>query len=239
VKFIIENNITDVGIYELRCNITNKVYIGSSKNISKRIREHINNLRKNKHGNSYLQRAWKKYSENSFTYKCLENLPRRSNYKKILNIEQKYLDSIEPWKEEFGYNINKIADKPPRMIGIKHPMYGKHHTEEAKAKMRVPRPSLSIANKGKTMSERLGREWVNPLKGKKRTGWVSPCLGKKRTGWVSPCLDQTPLTLKHVNGEIKTMLKRDWVKQKVRYLYLLKKYKQGKKVKSLGWYYDA
>ena len=115
-------------------------------------------------------------------------------------------------------------------------MYGKNHTEEAKAKMRVPRPTLSAANKGKTMSERLGRNWVNPLIGTTRDGWISPCKGKKRTGWVSPCKILTPVTLKHIETmELITKLPNEWYKLKVAYKKLFTFIKTLRT--SLGWFF--
>jgi group I intron endonuclease len=233
---IINNNITDTGIYEIKCTITNKVYIGSSKHMTRRLREHVNELRKQKHCNSCLQGVWNKYGENSFICNCIENLDPNISYDELLLIEQTYLDKIQPWKRDIGFNLSKIANRPPYLKGEAHPMYGKNHTEEAKAKMRVPRPGLSAANKGKTMSERLGREWINPLIGTTRDGWVSPCKGKKRTDWVSPCKILTPVTLKHTKTmELCTKLPNEWYKLEVSYKKLLTFVKTLKT--SQGWFF--
>jgi len=231
----INNNITDTGVYEIRCVTTNKVYIGSSKHITRRLREHVNELRKQKHCNSCLQGVWNKYGKGSFVFNCIESLDANISYDELLSIEQTYLDKIQPWKREVGFNLSHIANRPPHLKGESHPMYGKNHTEEAKTKMRVPRPTLSAANKGKTMSERLGRDWVNPLIGTKRDGWISPCKGKKRTNWVSPRKKFNLITLKHVNGEVKSLIPSEWSNIGVLYDLIVNPYRQS--FGSGGWYF--
>jgi group I intron endonuclease len=238
INVVVKNNLTGVGIYELRCTQTNKVYIGSSKNVRRRIVEHVNHLKKNKHDNAYLQKAWNKYGEDSFSFNCIEPLPKKTSKSDIFKKEQEYLDNIKPWNDKIGYNINKLAAQPPTKSGKNAPMYGRKHTEESKAKMRGPRPCISATNTGRTMRERIGDpSWINPLKGKKRIGWISPCRGKKRTDWICPFIDLKPITFKHVSGIIKTLIKKDWIKEGVRYHYLIKKSNKNKNVHTAGWYY--
>lgn len=208
----IQNNITNVGIYEIRCTKNNKIYIGSSKNIDLRLKQHLNCLKKNKHDSRYLQFAWKKYGNNAFTVKVLENLPTGTDSQKILLVEQEYLDKLQPWKSKIGFNTSSSAIKPPNSKGKNNGMFGKKHTEEAKAKMRGPRPELTIQNKGKTMRERLNKP-----------------------DWISPNIIQTPVILKHINGSIVTKTHYEWKKIKVRSDYLYND--KDKNLSSLGWYY--
>jgi group I intron endonuclease len=84
-----------IGIYKILNTIDNKSYYGSSKNIKKRWYDHKNQLRKNKHHNTILQRAWNKYGEDTFQFKIIEECDEKD----LLLIEQKYLN-INP-----GYNI--------------------------------------------------------------------------------------------------------------------------------------
>ena len=60
----IKKNIS--GIYQIRNKINNKSYIGCAFDIRRRLKEHTNLLRNNKHYNIYLQRAWNKYGEENF-----------------------------------------------------------------------------------------------------------------------------------------------------------------------------
>ena len=50
-----------IGIYRIKNLVNEKCYYGSSKNIEKRWKTHLNQLRNKKHINSILQRAWNKY----------------------------------------------------------------------------------------------------------------------------------------------------------------------------------
>lgn len=60
------------GIYYIRNSQTNKLYIGSSKDIDKRFRQHKNALKNGKHINIHLQRAYNLYGESSFEYGIME-----------------------------------------------------------------------------------------------------------------------------------------------------------------------
>ena len=44
------------GIYMIRCKINNKIYIGRSKNIKDRWKQHKKELRNNKHCNKNIQK---------------------------------------------------------------------------------------------------------------------------------------------------------------------------------------
>jgi predicted GIY-YIG superfamily endonuclease len=60
------------GIYAIVNTLNNKKYIGSSENLRKRYRQHFNNLNKNKHVNTHLQRAYNKYGASVFEFWILE-----------------------------------------------------------------------------------------------------------------------------------------------------------------------
>ncbi len=55
-------------LYEIVNNITNTKYIGCSKSINNRWKEHIAKLNNNTHENIYLQRAWNKYGNDEFIF---------------------------------------------------------------------------------------------------------------------------------------------------------------------------
>ena len=60
------------GVYLIRNNVNQKIYIGSTSNsFRERWRYHENHLRINKHGNTYLQNAWNKYGEDAFIFLVL------------------------------------------------------------------------------------------------------------------------------------------------------------------------
>lgn len=133
------------GVYKIT-NIENgKVYIGSSKNINRRISDHIYLLKKNIHGNTHLQRAWNKYGEDKFEFLVMEMV---SDINILLEREQKWMDFYKCYERDHGYNIFPIAG---RSMGHKH-------TEETK---RI----ISETNKGKVRSEVTKRKMSYAQKG--------------------------------------------------------------------------
>jgi group I intron endonuclease len=62
----------NIGIYEIRCLISGKSYVGSSKSIRSRWSQHRNALRRGNHTSPRLQQAWNKHGERQFVFKILE-----------------------------------------------------------------------------------------------------------------------------------------------------------------------
>lgn len=106
-----------IGIYQIKNNINNKLYIGSSCNIEKRFLAHKNLLKRNKHHSIHLQNAWNKYGEENFTFDILEitnidNLLEKENY--FLNTllkSNEYMNSISDYFIKNSYNICPLAIK--------------------------------------------------------------------------------------------------------------------------------
>lgn len=96
------------GVYKITCLSNDKIYIGSSRNISRRFCHHKNSLRKEKHHNHYLQEDWNKYGEENFKFEILEECKEDERY----DLEQKYLDLLRPfWYTDIGYNIQEDAQQ--------------------------------------------------------------------------------------------------------------------------------
>lgn len=49
------------GVYQIYNTETNKRYIGSSIDVQRRLKEHLRNLKANRHCNQHLQNAWNRY----------------------------------------------------------------------------------------------------------------------------------------------------------------------------------
>lgn len=80
-----------IGVYKIYCEENDKTYIGSSNNIDKRLKEHLNNLKKNQHKNPNLQRAFNKYGLGTFTFSVVAICPLEERF----NLEQYYIDNTE------------------------------------------------------------------------------------------------------------------------------------------------
>lgn len=97
------------GIYAIVNTLNNKKYVGSSSNIRKRYRQHYNELSKNNHVNTHLQRAFNKYGKDVFEFWILEQCEDIRDT--LLTIEQKWIDS------DGDYNICRVAGST---LGIPH-----------------------------------------------------------------------------------------------------------------------
>lgn len=172
----------DYFIYKIECLVNKKVYIGQTKHLKKRWREHKNDLKNNRHRSTLLQRAWIKYGESEFIHEVIEVCS-------IYNVDERevfwinYFDSTNKYKgfnTEGGGNANKIVSDETKKkqsavkSGKNNPMYQRTLSEETLIKK-------SIAMSGEN----------NPMYGKKPKDWMSEKTYKK---WVSD-------KIKRVTGE--------------------------------------
>jgi group I intron endonuclease len=100
-----------IGIYRIKNIVNGKSYYGSSINIEKRWKRHKNDLIKNRHINTLLQRAWNKYTEINFIFEVIEECDKNI----LLEREQYYLDLNQGYnigiKSSGGDNITKNPNK--------------------------------------------------------------------------------------------------------------------------------
>jgi len=115
-------------IYSITHIDSGKVYIGSTTNLKFRWRDHKKNLRGNRHDNRYLQNAWNKYGEDSFSFKVVEECATDI----LLDREKAWFNKTNCCDRNFGFNI--VMD--PNSGG------GWKHTEESKKRMSGPRKSI-------------------------------------------------------------------------------------------------
>lgn len=87
------------GIYQIRNTVNRKVYIGQSKNVELRYKQHFSELARGVHGNQHLQNAFWKYGKDSFEFSVLELCPIE-----LLDEREIYwISHLNAVKE--GYNI--------------------------------------------------------------------------------------------------------------------------------------
>lgn len=104
----------DPSVYQIKNKINEKFYLGGSIVTKDRWKEHKRLLRQNKHTNPYLQKDWAKFGEKHFEFVILEEVKalecRVATRKRVLELEQKYLNELQPCRKSIGYNISETAD---------------------------------------------------------------------------------------------------------------------------------
>lgn len=94
-----------VGVYALFCLMERKYYIGQSKDVHKRWREHKKKLRTSTHENKFLQRAWNKYGEQMFSFFIIE----KSTPSKVYKRELWWIKKLRSYEPTRGYNRSKYG----------------------------------------------------------------------------------------------------------------------------------
>jgi len=101
------------GVYLIECTANGKFYVGSSKNLRHRLKEHINTLNKQKHHNPHLQCAWNRYGADAFKFSVLMGSPTPIPRDIRVDMEQMWImaySSHYGWKGLF--NIAPYANAP-------------------------------------------------------------------------------------------------------------------------------
>lgn len=136
------------GIYIIENTINGKKYIGSDSNIDKSIRwnDHKSKLKRGKHYNLHLQRAWNQYGEQNFKY-YVKKVFNNITSEQLSDIEQKYLEDAKLNKDQY-YNtvfgvrnytrkvekLNRTKEELNEMNRIRRNRHYYSHQEEEQKK---------------------------------------------------------------------------------------------------------
>ena len=136
--------------------VNEEVYVGSSITIDSRWREHINQLRGNRHHNIALQRHYNKYGEDSLAFSIIE----------ACRDEETLREREEYWIEKIGtINLTKTATGGDRTAHLRgNPEY---HARLRETRERGSNPAKN-SWKNLTEKEREDRKkvWSDVKKGK-------------------------------------------------------------------------
>ncbi len=157
------------GIYCIKNKVNNKVYIGKSKNIYRRIHQHLYDLKnkRTKNENSHFLNAWYKYGNENFEYFILEKLKLNNSICK--NRELYWIKKYNSINRKFSYNLR--LDSSSQMIVHKE-------TSEKISKRLKQEWSKGIR---KNHSEKLSQNW---LKTPERNKIQSEIMTKNLTIWL-------------------------------------------------------
>lgn len=200
------------GIYTIKNNLDNKLYIGQSTSITQRWKTHKYMLKNNKHPNKHLQNACNKDGLDRFEFIILELCEIE-----LLDEKERYwIDFYKSLFREYGYNLesggslNKVYSEESKakirakakLRGISeetqkkawainkaklsnpenHPMYGKKMSKESREKM----AKAKLGRKTGPPSEETKRKMSesNKGKGKPHTDEWREFMRKKMTSRV-------------------------------------------------------
>ena len=94
------------GIYKITNTNNNKVYIGSSVNISNREYKHFWLLEKGIHDNEYLQKSFNKYGKNAFKFEIIEYCESD----RLVEQENKFIRLYQSNNLTKGYNLALVNE---------------------------------------------------------------------------------------------------------------------------------
>lgn len=193
------------GIYCIKSVSTNKIYIGQSIDVNKRIRRHKTQLSKGKHENKILQRHYDKYGEDDLVFDVLEYCSID-----MLNERERYwIAFFDSMNREKGFNIEsggnegKIFSEERRraISGPNNPMYGKHHSPEFVEYIRI----RNRASSDKLTEDDVKNIKMRLAKGEKQSDLadeynvdlttINKIAKCKNWDWVLPELNNTLINL--------------------------------------------
>jgi predicted GIY-YIG superfamily endonuclease len=97
----------DQGVYKITSQKTGKFYVGSSKNISKRFKQHLSELKKGSHHSVKFQEEYSLYGEYNFRLETIETV---TDDEKLMKREQHWIDKLQTFT--VGLNSSPYANRP-------------------------------------------------------------------------------------------------------------------------------
>jgi len=143
-------------IYGIKHLLSGKIYIGSTTKPKSRKKQHFSDLRKNRHCNKHLQRAFNKYGEGAFQWLVIETTTEDLAFREKYWIDYFYSDdgihgyngTNQPYAPMRGKTFSEktiAMFKDGRRKGSKHP--------NAKIDENVVKSIFSLREKGLTQKE--------------------------------------------------------------------------------------
>jgi group I intron endonuclease len=157
------------GIYLIYCLANQRVYIGQSKSIKKRLAVHQLKLKGNKHANTYLQNAYNKYGVDMFVFRPCE-YPEDTSMENLTLREQYWIDQFDAMNPRRGFNMKEAGPAGAHKEETKKRLSevgkgnqnakGSIRSEEDKAKQSASRKGRVAPNKGVPMSEEQKQKMI-------------------------------------------------------------------------------
>ena len=127
-------------IYQIKNSKTGKCYIGQTTDFKRRKREHLNELRKHKHANLYLQNAFDKYGEDSFEFTILEECEKeQANDREIF-----WLNNFGGFESSNNYNLCQAGGAKGISEETREKLRSRIMSEETRRKISESRKGIKL-----------------------------------------------------------------------------------------------
>ena len=127
-------------IYQIKNSKTGKCYIGQTTDFKRRKREHLNELRKHKHSNLYLQNAFDKYGEDSFEFTILEECEKeQANDREIF-----WLNNFGGFASSNNYNLCQAGGAKGISEETREKLRSRIMSEETRRKISESRKGIKL-----------------------------------------------------------------------------------------------
>lgn len=197
-----------IGVYKIS-NIKNgRYYIGYSKHIERRFKEHKRKFKNNCHDNSHFQHSYNKYGETNFIYEIIHFCDTIDQAKEL---ELKYLQDKSIRDNLYNLNYDNHADGHFENNLNKEELR-KKISDSAKEKFKKMSPeerSTIYGRTGKKHTEETKEKLRNIFKGRIVSAETKEKLRIASTGHKRPCSEETKKKLSKINKVKKpsTMIK--------------------------------
>lgn len=100
------------GVYMLQCCVTDKMYVGCTRDLRARLYAHVTTLRRGAHNNIKLQRAWSKYGEAAFLFRVL------SYTEDIFEGEKKFISRYDTYRRGLNMTLGGegVGSNAPEVV---------------------------------------------------------------------------------------------------------------------------
>lgn len=116
------------GIYAITNKLNGKVYIGSSKNIEKRIASHKALLKSGKSESPKLQKAWIEHGADAFEFSILREIEESIS---LVEIEQEFIVQYKAWQDYNTRNSYLEPTEKDKQWKLNREMIALHRAQNA------------------------------------------------------------------------------------------------------------
>lgn len=166
------------GIYRCVCLNDGRTYVGQTKSLSKRKREHLKLLREHRHYNTHLQRSWDKHGDFNFEWYVIETC----EIEELDELEMYWIEYYDAYSDGYNQTIGGYGAR------------GYKHSEESKERRR-----RRMLGENNPMYGRTGS--LNPAYGKDHSGNFNGMFGKHQSDSAKELNRKAHLGRKNANSK--------------------------------------